>query len=602
MSNFLTNIIRNLGVMGRESINGFPVDEFEGRVREIQEVKDIPVDDAEEIAGSELMVFVGDGKYSQMLVQTLGVNQANIRKELEAASKDPFISGALELYTDDAVQLSRAQGRSIWPKQSRSKEVLQFLDDNDVENKIWGWGRDLALYGDLVFKTMGADKEGLQFIDDVVPPYTVMRVELNSRLVGFYPLGKNQDTSTIQRAELDAPFDHVHFLLNSRNDKKAFVPIKDEDKREVVGKLTTRRGTSLIADALPALKALRLIEQSISLARASRSGYVRIFHVNTTGLVPKQRRNLVRAIERRLKKDQFIDVQGNKIQSEYAPVGFSDDIVMPYTDKAGEVRVEGVGGDVQIRDVADLEYMRDKLFAALRIPKAYLGFEETLPGAMGSTTLLRLDIRYARSVKKLQRAILQGMQRIVQVHLAYKLQRIPAMKEYQLQMEIISGAEEADRQEAMSVAVRNASELITAFGDMKAIEGLEKDVDMNYVVDYVTKNIIGDLDVKKLMVKRKEEPPEGGDEEEPEEEEGEEGEEEDKTQDDDFLMSAVRDVALDLGDLKAHLPVKDHLKELKELLPDNKRYNLEEEKQEDSEHTMSREEREDGKANGGHED
>jgi len=116
----------------------------------------------------------------------------------------------------------------------------------------------------------------------------------------------------------------------------------------------------------------------------------------------------------------------------------------------------------------DIDYFLSKVFSGLRVPKAYLGFEEMLPGSLGAATpLIQLDVRYARTVKKLQRAFMEGIKDLCSLHLKYKLGvNIPA-KDIPLNMSTISGAEEMARMDIVKSRIETAqaiADFVTAHG------------------------------------------------------------------------------------------------------------------------------------------
>lgn len=235
--------------------------------------------------------------------------------------------------------------------------------------------------------------------------------------------------------------------------------------------------------------------------------------------------------------------------------------------------MEGVGGDLNIRDLADVDFILNKVFAGLRVPKAFLGFEDSIPGSLGSTTLLRLDIRYARAVKKLQRAGKMGIQRAAQIHLAYKHDKIPDSEALKMQMTMINGAEEAERQEALSNNLRNASDFIRT---MQEIEQLDLGFELQgaYLMDYIFQRLIGDVDVSRLFKPKKD--IEGGEEDSSNEERHASIEK--------FLKEAKdskvekKDLMSVSGDMRAFLPVLVNIRELKRIIKGNPLYeNVEEE-------------------------
>ena len=107
----------------------------------------------------------------------------------------------------------------------------------------------------------------------------------------------------------------------------------------------------------------------------------------------------------------FEAIDKNKgYNSAKKPIPYGQNIYIPTRNGKGDVSHEIVGGDVEIKDIIDIEYFRNKLFAALKIPKAYLGFEETMPGGLGNQSLTRIDIRYARTVKRVKQCDKAGVE------------------------------------------------------------------------------------------------------------------------------------------------------------------------------------------------
>lgn len=214
--------------------------------------------------------------------------------------------------------------------------------------------------------------------------------------------------------------------------------------------LSSKYGNSFLYSARRDYKILNLIEQSLALGRLARSAVARVYYVNTEGASPKERQQIMSWIEEKMTQTETFDKTQNLWKSEYFPYNYLDDIFLPVTGLKGDVKMDQIGGDLDIKDIVDVDYFLNKVFSGLKAPKAYFGFENELPGGIGSTTLVRLDIRYARMIKKLQRAFLEGLKRLLQLHLEAKYQQPIEMDDISLQMSIISGAEESDRWNAMS--------------------------------------------------------------------------------------------------------------------------------------------------------
>jgi len=241
-----------------------------------------------------------------------------------------------------------------------------------------------------------------------------------------------------------------------------------DDHISLAIQVSGRYGTSALYEVRKDYKILTLMEQALALGRLARSGVARIFSVNTVDATPEERARLLRELEDKLTKRQAFDAATQLYQSEYSPLNYLDDIFLPTTGGRGDVTVQQLGGDLNIKDAVDIDYFLSKVFSGLRVPKAYLGFEEMLPGSLGAATpLIQLDVRYARTVKKLQRAFMEGIKDLCSLHLKYKLGvSIPA-KDIPLNMSTISGAEEMARMDTVKSRIETAqaiADFVTAHG------------------------------------------------------------------------------------------------------------------------------------------
>lgn len=213
--------------------------------------------------------------------------------------------------------------------------------------------------------------------------------------------------------------------------------------------ISSRYGNSMLYAARKDVKILNLVEQALALSRLARSGVARIYYVNTEDATPEERRDIMRYMEETFTQQQTFDA-GNKLwKTEYYPFNYLDDIFLPVTGGKGDTRIEQIGGDIDIKAIVDIEWFLSKVFAGLKVPKSYLGFEEMMPGALGSTTLVRLDIRYARTIKKLQRSFQLGIRTLLKYHLEAKYQKAVEWDEIPLALTTVSGAEESDRWSAL---------------------------------------------------------------------------------------------------------------------------------------------------------
>jgi hypothetical protein len=435
-------------------------------------------------------------------------------RDFDSMERDPLINSALELIVDDALQFDNDRGATIWAdeKSEYVKEINDFLRKYRIEDRIWGWTYNLCKYGDLFPQIEGEEGVGITKIRDDRHPAEVFRIDVDGVLVGFgiqegqrpYPIaGANsvnmiQPMSYVQPAvpstaieEIKKPWEFVHFICQFKPSFERY-KIKYRERNpdtgkeeEIVKELTSMYGTSILSNSRLVFKQLNLLENSLILARLSRSTRIRIFYVNTQGMTPKERREAIRNLKAKFKKKTIMDLDSQQFDSDYNPMSMNDDLFIPITGDKGDVRAEELGGDVDIKDIVDLDYVKSKMFASLRIPRAYLGGDDQIPGSMGSTTLTRLDIRYARTVKKVQRSVIQGITRLIQIHLAWKLKRKPDLKDIKVNMVPVSGAEEAERLETIKSKLEYGRSIVDTA--MSSPDNIAKGA----LLRYIFKDVVG---------------------------------------------------------------------------------------------------------------
>lgn len=225
--------------------------------------------------------------------------------------------------------------------------------------------------------------------------------------------------------------------------------------------VSSKYGESVMFPARKDVKILNLVEQALALSRLARSGVARIYYVNTEQATPQERRDIMQYMEEKFTQQQTFDMNNNLWKTDYYPFNYLDDIFLPVTGGKGDTKIDQIGGDVDVKAIVDIEWFLSKVFAGLTVPKAYMGFEEALPGALGSTTLVRLDIRYARKIKKLQRAFKNGIETLCRYHLEAKYQKEISIDEVPIAMATISGAEESDRWNALKDKLEIVSSIMS---------------------------------------------------------------------------------------------------------------------------------------------
>ena len=266
------------------------------------------------------------------------------------------------------------------------------------------------------------------------------------------------------------------------------------EKRQV----TSKYGTSILLNAIPTYKRLRLAEDSLLLARTTRGIMKYIYKIKVDSTNLEGVAEIVDNYTSLLKHARAIDNSSGSphFDNKANPMASVEDIIIPvWGDSANDLVIDKIGGEVDIKWIKDIEELRNELSAALRVPLSLLGahVEET-SGALGGSSLEKLDIRFARSSRRLQRALIEGITRLCQIHLAYQ-NLDPDTRLFQVHMGETSTAEEESLQESLGKGVDTISTLFDV------IEKASPNFDKVKLLDYFNKKFLklNDLDFSKYI-------------------------------------------------------------------------------------------------------
>lgn len=241
------------------------------------------------------------------------------------------------------------------------------------------------------------------------------------------------------------------------------------------------RGESFIENSMTAWQVLAALEDILLLTRMTRSILYRIFSVEVGSKGNKETKDLLERLKNKIKMDETVDIRSKIYNSSLAQVPLGDSIFIPTRNGVGVIDVKTVGGDVNLHDAIDLDYFKDKLFAGLRIPAPFLGFTESLPGGIGDTSLTRMDIRYSRTISRIQNILSEGLKDLCLVYL--KLTRtekaLEELPDFKIVFTSINSAEDisrADLKKTQMETLKNVLEGLKNLGvDIAANpEGYEK--------------------------------------------------------------------------------------------------------------------------------
>lgn len=443
----------------------------------------------------------------------INFERTNIYKEVDRAVLHWMVGSAVELTADYATNYNKIQEASVWVTSDSTKyteNLTNFLESIGIEEKIFDWGYTAAAYGDLFIGVEGVPGVGVVNIDDSQHPSNISRVDYKGTLVGFYrtPFEAGALEVSATSAKLLAPWDWIHIrVLGAKKKRPMYADPTYSEYRTIhlmgpeTKQVTSKYGTSLLINALPIYKRLRLAEDSILLARLTRGILKYVYKIKVDGMNVEAAAAIIEEYMVILKRARALNTDPNdpNYDSKSNPMASVEDLFIPIWGDVNDVQIEEIGGKTDIRWIADIEELRNQLASALRCPLALLGgYVQEASGQLGAEAISQLDIRFARSSRRLQRALIDGMTRLCQIHLAYQ-NMDPDPRLFELHMSETSTAEEKQIMESLETSVN----VIDSFMEMldRITEGTGKKFDKVEIVDYFNKKLLklGDLDLKSYL-------------------------------------------------------------------------------------------------------
>ena len=494
---------------------------------------------------------------------SISQNRNEVYTLLDSMAEDPTIASALEIYATESTEYND-EGKIVWCESSDenvSKYVTFLLDAMNVDKNIYKWAYSLCKYGDLYLRLyrdsdyqdpvfekddnkgkkksltekLGEIKEEkldesvkvvvhskndkyVHYIDMVSDPATMFELTKFGKTYGYIKAPNNMivqrdygvATNDLfrysfkkQDVEVFQPDDYVHACIedNSSRQQETVTISLDDNEKEESGKYTytVRRGKSILMTAFKIWREMMLLENSILLNRVTKSSIFRIFGIEI-GDMPKEQvgpyldrfKNMV---------EQRLAINAGKSMSEYNNPGPIENIIyVPTRNGQGSVSTQQVGGDVDVKGLADLDYFRQKLSGGLRIPQQYLGWTDGATGFNGGTSLSIVSSRFAKEVKRVQNTLIQAITDAINLMLFDK-GLTTYINNFEIHMLPPATQEDIDRRESLSSRVgiiRDIINLTDAVEDtskkLKILKSLLADVVTDSDVITVIQDKIDELE------------------------------------------------------------------------------------------------------------
>jgi hypothetical protein len=346
-----------------------------------------------------LGTYVGNAPYSNYTVI-----RPQLYNDYEVMDGDPIVASVLDIVADEST-LKNGAGEvlAIKSPDENIQRILYnlFYDILNIEFNLWGWVRSMCKYGDFYLHLHISEKYGVyqviplnvynvireEGLDPKNPAYVQFRIAPNASYTGMVS-GVDNDSIKFENYEM------ANFrLLGDYN----FLPY----------------GRSYIEPARKIFKQLALMEDAMLIHRILRAPQRRVYYVDMGNIPPNEIPTYMEKLKTQTQRTPFVDPKTGEYNLRYNMMNVNEDFYVPVRGGNTSTKIDTLPG-LEYNAIEDVVYLRDKMLAAMKVPKAFLGYEADVEG---KSTLAQQDIRFARTIERIQRIVVSELTKIALVHL-----------------------------------------------------------------------------------------------------------------------------------------------------------------------------------------
>jgi len=313
--------------------------------------------------------------------------------DYEMMDKDPIISSALDIYSDES-SLADQFGEILTIKTNKTpiQKILHnlYYDILNIDFNMWPWIRNLCKYGDFYLKLDIADGLGILNARPL-SAYEMERLEEFNEETGEYEIKFRHSYSELDEYDV---FEIAHFRMISDSN---FLPY----------------GRSMLEGARQEFQKLMMLEDAMLIHRIMRAPEKRIFKIDIGNIPPNEVDSFMETIINKMKKIPYVDKNTGNYNLKFNLNNMLEDYYLPVRGGNSQTQIDTLPG-MEFTGIDDIEYVKNKMMAALKIPKPFLGYDE---GVEGKTTLASMDIRFARTIERIQKIVVSELVKIGIIHL-----------------------------------------------------------------------------------------------------------------------------------------------------------------------------------------
>ena len=355
--------------------------------------------------------------------------RTQLYSEYDVMDQDAIIASALDILSDEAT-LKNDMGEVLQIRSSNEdiQKILYnlFYDVLNIEFNLWMWIRQMNKYGDFFLKLEIAEKFGVYN----VIPYTAYHIE---RIEGQNPENPSEIKYRWNPEGFAGSSYGYYNLPNQVEGDNAGITYENFEMahfRMVSDVNYLPYGRAYIEPARKLFKQYTLMEDAMLIHRIARAPEKRIFYVNVGAIPPNEVEAFMQKTISNMKRTPYMDEKTGEYNLKYNMQNMLEDFYIPVRGNDSATKIDTTPG-LSYDGIQDVEYLRDKLFAALKIPKVFLGYDENVEG---KATLAAEDIRFARTIDRIQRIVLSELNKIALVHLYTQGYTAENMTNFELSM------------------------------------------------------------------------------------------------------------------------------------------------------------------------
>lgn len=454
-------------------------------------------------------------------------NRNQIYDLLDTMAQDSLISAVLKCYAEDATE-PNDQGHIVWVESSDAaagKYVQFLLDTMNVDKHIFSWAHSLCKYGDVYLRlyhqseyddALFANKNVKNDYNEDNSDKSILNEDINIKafskndkykhylelyrnpadifeLTKFgktyayikAPTNPNQTSGDMgiisntllnqykfNKRDIDiyGATDFVHGCLENNSSRTTetvdiFIDNDEPGKDSSTLSYTVKRGQSLLYDSFKIWRQLQLLEASVLLNRMTKSSVIRMINVEVGDMPKEQVPITLDHIKQLIEQKAALNTDNS--MSEYTNPGpIENTVYIPTRGGVGGISIASIGGDVDVKGLADLDYFKRRLFGSLEVPQQYFGETEDAAGFSGGESLARISARYAKSVKKIQNVLIQMLTDAVNIMLIDKGQK-KYINKFTIRMQPPTTIEEIERRDNKQQNIGVISDIMNTLGDIQ---------------------------------------------------------------------------------------------------------------------------------------